>query len=229
MSNMLHAYFLHARPYRETSLLLEVFTAEQGRISAIWRGGRRTKSGVPQLFQPLLLAVVGSGELKALRQVEMAGPALMLAGAPLFSAFYLNEILVRLLPRDEPQPSLFAFYTDTLACLSHDDPAFLLRRFEGHLLEALGYGIDFGHDRDSGDLVSPTVGYDFHPEQGFSRSRAMATAISGATLLQLANGDFSSPEAALAVKKIHRQALSRLLGSRPLKSRELFLTAREKK
>lgn len=228
MSSMLHVYFLHARPYRETSLLLELLTAEQGRISGIWRGGRRSKSGVPQLFQPLLVEAAGAGELKTLRQVEMAGPALMLAGPALFSAFYLNEILVRLLPRDEPQPSLFAFYTDTLACLRHDDPAALLRRFEGHLLEALGYGIDFGHDSDSGELVSAAFGYDFHAERGFTRSRSAANAISGATLLMLADGDFSSPAAALAAKKIHRQALSRLLGNRPLKSRELFLAAREK-
>ncbi len=229
MSSMLHAYFLHARPYRETSLLLEIFSAEQGRISAVWKGGRRSKSGVPQLFQPLLVEIAGGGDLKGLRQVEMAGPALMLAGPALFSAFYLNEILVRLLPRDEAHPALFVFYADTLACLSQDEPALLLRRFEGHLLDALGYGIDFGHDSDSGDIVSPAFGYDFHPEHGFRRSHSLATAISGAILLQLANGDFSSPDAALVAKKIHRQALSRLLGSRPLKSRELFLAEREKK
>ncbi len=225
--SMLHAYFLHARPYRETSLLVELFTAEQGRMSGVWRGGRRSKRGVPQLFQPLLVEAAGTGELRTLRQVEMAGPALMLAGPALFSGFYLNEILVRLLPRDEPHPSLFVFYADTLACLLQEDPAVLLRRFEGHLLDALGYGIDFGHDSDSGEPVAAAFGYDFHPERGFTRSRSVA-AINGSVLMQLAAGDFSSPPAAAAAKKIHRLALSRLLGNRPLKSRELFQASREK-
>ncbi|MGH8492280.1 MAG: DNA repair protein RecO [Moraxellaceae bacterium] len=228
MSSMLHAYFLHARPYRETSLLLDLFTAEQGRISGVWRGGRRSKSGVPQLFQPLLIEAVGAGELKALRQVEMAGPALMLTGSALFSAFYLNEILVRLLPRDEPYPSLFVFYAETLGCLLQEEPAVLLRRFEGHLLDALGYGIDFGHDSDSGESVSTSFVYDFHPERGFTRSRSGAALIDGAVLMQLEQGDFSSPKAAAVAKRVHRMALSKLLGGRPLKSRELFLAAREK-
>jgi DNA repair protein RecO (recombination protein O) len=96
---MLHAYFLHSRPYRESSLLVDFFTAEQGRMSGVSRGVRKARGSVPQLFQPLLLDVAGTGELKTLKQVEMAGPALMLAGTPLFSAFYLNELLVRLLPR----------------------------------------------------------------------------------------------------------------------------------
>lgn len=225
---MLHAYLLHSRPYRETSLLVEALTAEQGRVAGIWRGGRRSKTGAPQLFQPLLIELVGTGELKTLRQLEMAGPALMLAGPALFSAFYLNEILVRLLPRDESHPDLFVFYADTLACLQQDEPAVLLRRFEGHLLDALGYGIDFAHDNDSGEPVQAAFGYDFHPERGFTRSRSVTTAISGAVLLRLAEGDFSLPAAAQAAKQVHRQALSRLLGNRPLKSRELFLVAREK-
>ncbi len=227
--SMLHAYFLHARPYRETSLLVDALTAEQGRVSGVWRGGRRNKNGVPQLFQPLLMDVAGEAELKNLRQVEMAGPALMLSGAALFSAFYLNEILVRLLPRDEPHPSLFVFYVETLGgLLGQDNPALLLRRFEGHLLDALGYGIDFGHDNESGEPVLAAFSYDFHPERGFSRSRATKAMFSGVTLMQLAAGDFSSPEAAAAAKQVHRLALARLLGSRPLKSRELFLAAREK-
>src|SRR6218665_58284 len=229
MSNMLHAYFLHARPYRETSLLVDALTAEQGRVSGVWRGGRRNKAGVPQLFQPLLLEAAGNGELKNLRQVEMAGPAMMLGGTALFSAFYMNEILVRLLPRDEPQPSLFVFYAETLgSLLRQDDPALLLSRFEGHLLDALGYGIDFGHDSESGEPVSAAFGYDFHPERGFSRSRSGKAILSGSALMQLEAGDFSSPEAAAAAKHVHRLALARLLGNRPLKSRELFLAAREK-
>lgn len=223
MTALLHAYFLHTRPYRETSLLVDVFSAESGRLSGVWRGGRRGKGSAAQLFQPLLVDAVGQGELKTLRQVEMAGPALMLAGTALFSAFYLNEILVRLLPRDEAQPGLFVAYADTLGCLQEGgDPASLLRKFECLLLDTLGYGIDFSHDSESGEPVSAAFDYDFHPERGFTRRRAAGAMVSGAALLQLADGDFVSPAAAAAAKRINRLALARLLGKRPLKSRELF-------
>lgn len=228
MTAMLHAYFLHSRRYRETSLLVDVFTAEQGRISGVWRGARRGKGSAPQLFQPLLLEAAGNSELKNLRQVEMAGSALMLGGTALFSAFYLNEILVRLLPRDEAQPGLFVAYADTLGCLLEgQDAAALLRKFECRLLDTLGYGIDFSHDSDSGEPVNPAFDYDFHPERGFSRRHMAGRAFPGEALLQLAAGEYSSPAAAAAAKRINRLALARLLGNRPLKSRELFLAGKD--
>ena len=229
MAALLHAYFLHTRPYRETSQLVELFTAEQGRLSGVWRGARRGRSSAPQLFQPLLVEAAGAAELKTLRQVEMAGPALMLSGTALFSAFYLNELLVRLLPREEAMPALFVAYAEALGHLQEGaEPAVRLRLFECQLLDMLGYGIDFGHDSDSGEPVNPAFDYDFHPERGFIRSHASRALVSGAVLERLAAGDFSSPAAASAAKRINRQALARLLGSRPLKSRELFLASRER-
>lgn len=228
MAALLHAYFLHTRPYRETSQLVELFTAEQGRLSAVLRGARRGKSSAPQLFQPLLVELAGGGELKTLRLAEAAGPALMLAGTALFSAFYLNEILVRLLPREEALPALFVAYAEVLGHLQDGaDPAARLRRFECQLLDVLGYGIDFSHDSDSGEPVDPAFGYDFHPERGFMRSHALQPLVSGTVLLQLAAGDWAAPAAAAAAKRINRLALARLLGGRPLKSRELFLASRE--
>ncbi|MDI1301046.1 MAG: DNA repair protein RecO [bacterium] len=227
MSAMLHAFFLHTRPYRETSLLVDVFTAESGRMSAVMRGGRRVKGGGAQLFQPLVIEIAGVTELKTIRRAEMAGMALMLKGTALFSAFYLNEILIRLLPREEPQQALFVAYADALGQLAENaDPAALLRTFECGLLDSLGYGIDFMHDSDSGETVSASCGYDFHPERGFTRSRGLH-AVSGAVLQLLAAGNFAEPAAALAAKRINRLALARLLGNKPLKSRELFLALRE--
>lgn len=220
---MLHAYFLHTRPYRETSLLVDVFTAEKGRLGVVWKGARRAKSGIPQLFQPLLLEVTGSAELKTLSQVEPAGPALSLVGNALFSAFYLNEILVRLLPREEDHSSLFLSYALTLGHLSESaSPAPLLRAFESELLDLLGYGIDFLQD-DQGLPIEQDVFYDYHPERGFTRvpiSRALAK---GKSILALASGSPMDTEVARLAKRINRMALGRLLGSRPLKSRELFL------
>lgn len=227
MPSMLHAFFLHTRPYRETSLLVDVFTAESGRFSAVMRGGRRAKGSAAQLFQPLVIELVGATELKTLRGAEVAGMALMLKGTALFSAFYLNEILIRLLPREEPQHTLFVAYADTLGQLAENvDPASLLRAFECSLLDSLGYGIDFTHDSDTGEPVMESARYDFHPEHGFTRSRSL-NAISGAVLSQLASGNFAEPPAASAAKRINRLALARLLGNKPLRSRELFLALRE--
>lgn len=227
MSTMLHAFFLHTRPYRETSLLVDVFTAESGRLSAVMRGGRRVKGSAVQLFQPLVIDIAGTTELKTMRRAEMAGMALMLKGTALFSAFYLNEILIRLLPREEPQHDLFVAYADALGQLAENaEPAALLRTFECSLLDTLGYGIDFMHDSDSGELVSESFAYDFHPDRGFTRSRGQH-AVNGVVLRQLAAGSFSGPEAASASKRINRLALARLLGNKPLKTRELFLALRE--
>lgn len=227
MSALWHAFFLHTRPYRETSLLVDVFTVEAGRISAVLRGVRGKKNNAPQLFQPLLVEAAGAGELKNLRHVEAAGMAIPLTGFALFSAFYLNELLTRLLPQGELQTDLFVAYTKTLSALSEGgDTAALLRLFEGELLGALGFGIDFSQDSVRGEPVSPAFNYDFHPERGFFRATSR-TAFSGAALQYCAAGNFTEPAAAAAAKRINRIALARFLGSKPLKSRELFLAARE--
>lgn len=230
MAALLHAWFLHTRAYRETSLLVEVFSAEAGRLSGSWRGGRRSKGGVAQLFQPLLLEAVGAGELKSVGRVEPAGPALRLAGTALFSGFYLNELLMRLLPREEPQPALFVAYAGCLGRLADGEtPEPLLRDFEARLLDTLGYGLDYGHDSDRGEPVAPEARYDYYPERGFVRTTVVAGSYPGAVLQALAGGHFGDAAAAAAAKRIHRQALARLLGPKPLKSRELFLDARDLK
>lgn len=227
MPALLHAYFLHTRAYRETSLLVEIFTAEAGRLSGIWRGGRRSKAGVPQLFQPLLVEVAGQGELRNLNKVESAGPALMLGGVRLFSGFYLNELLIRLLPREEAQHELFIAYAEVLGRLGEGEVAApLLRSFEVRLLDCLGYGIDYSRDSE-GEPVSAALAYDFHAERGFTRTTAVAGAVDGAVLLKLAQGNFGDSDAAQAAKRIHRIVLARLLGGKPLKSRELFIAAQD--
>lgn len=227
MTDLLHAYLLHARPYRETSLLLDVFTAEDGRCGAVMRAGRRARSQ-PQLFQPLLASLQGAGELRSVRVLEPAGPRLVLTGKALFSGFYLNELLSRLLPRDDVPPGLFVGYATTLGQLADGAPVeVLLRQFEATLLEALGYGIDYRHDADSGAPVCSGKHYGFHPERGLCHVAPGGQGWDGSVLLRIAVGP--SPEDAdawYAMKQIHRRALARLLGPRPLKSRELFLAGR---
>lgn len=227
MASLLHTYFLHTRPYRETSLLVEFFTAEAGRLSGVWRGAKRGKGGVPQLFQPMMLEATGQGELRNLHHVEATAPALRLVGVALFSGFYLNEILTRLLPREEAQPGLFVSYAETLGRLAEGEPpAPLLRTFEVQLLDCLGYGLDFAHDSD-GEPVAAGLNYEFYPERGFMRVYGREVGFGGTALLKLAEGNFHDPDAAQAAKRIHRAALARLLGDRPLKSRELFVSLSE--
>lgn len=224
---LLHAYFLHTRPYRETSLLVDVFTAEAGMVSGIMRGGRGSRRPSPQLFQPLHIELAGKSELKTLRQLELAGNAVTLQGASLFSAFYANELLVRLLPRDEVQSSLFLAYAELLGNLAlPQEPAVLLRRFETALLEVLGYAIDFTYDGAAGEAVKSEAYYAFHPEQGFYATTSSQAIATGRVLLSLAEGCFEGVEEARIAKQINRLALARLLGNRPLRSRELFLSSR---
>lgn len=224
---LLHAYLLHVRPYRETSVLVDVFTAEAGRFAAVWRGGRKARQSLPQLFQPLMVDAQGTAELKTLRAVESAGPAQQLAGPALFSGFYLNELLVRLLPRDEVQGALFVRYAQVLGELAEGgDVESRLRLFEALLLDVLGYGLDYRHDAETGAAILPDLHYDYHPERGFFRSRGGQGGIPGKLLMQLAEGCLDSPEAMRVCKQVHRRALAGLLGNRPLKSRELFLSSR---
>jgi DNA repair protein RecO (recombination protein O) len=224
MTVLLHTYLLHSRPYRETSRLTDLFTAESGRIAGIWRGGRRSRQTAPQLFQPLLVDAQGSGELRSLRQIEPAGPVLMLSGVALFSGFYLNELLNRLLPRDEAQTALFVSYAQVLGELAEGAAIeSTLRYFEQELLQVLGYGIDYAHAVDA--AIDAALHYDFHPERGFTRVPEGRLTYPGSALLALAAGERNTQEALILLKRIHRQALARLLGSRPLKSRELFLAS----
>jgi DNA repair protein RecO (recombination protein O) len=208
-------------------MLVNAFTAENGVVTGVMRGGRSSKRTSPQLFQPLMLDVAGKMELKTIRQAEPAGIAVNLQGVALFSALYLNELLVRLLPQDEPQPALFVAYVESLGKLSaSNEPAPLLRCFETQLLEALGYGIDFKCDSESGEEIQADRYYAFHPEQGFYATAASHAVAKGEALLQIAQGRFSEAEPARVAKLINRLALKRLLGNRPLKSRELFLSFR---
>ncbi|MDP2226398.1 MAG: DNA repair protein RecO [Moraxellaceae bacterium] len=226
MPGLMHAYLLHARPYRETSRLIDVFTAEQGRLGAIWRGARRGGGTQPQLFQPLLIDLHGNGELRTVRQIEPAGAALQLTGTPLFSGFYLNELLSRLLPREEVQIGLFSVYAEALGLLAEGkmiEP--LLRRFEHDLLEVLGFGIDFGCE-GTGEPIQPDFSYAFFVERGFLRVTSIERGWPGELLLRIADGVSLDEDVLRALKSIHRLAISSLLGGRPLKSRELFQTVR---
>lgn len=139
------AFVLHARPYRDTSLLVELLTAERGRLTVLARGVRNQRSrfnGLLVPFSPLLVSFSGKTDLQVLRQVEANGLSYNLRGNMLLSGFYLNELLIRLLQRHEPHPNVYQAYQYTLNVLADTvQPEPALRLFEKYLLVDIGYGL----------------------------------------------------------------------------------------
>jgi len=214
--------------------LLEVLTAEYGRLSLVARGARRKARGgssgsaLLQPFIPLLLSFSGRAELKSLTAKEAAGKLHELRGERLFSAMYVNELLVRLLHRHDPHPQLFAAYTEALQALAREDVVdTTLRHFEFKLLDELGYSFDLALDADSGERVQAHLWYHYIPDLGLV-AKADATdpsrsAYAGADLIIMAGGQFGG-SVRVTAKRLLRQALAGHLGDAPLRSRELFRT-----
>jgi DNA repair protein RecO (recombination protein O) len=232
MESLHPAFVLHTRDYRDTSLLVEFFTPLYGRVSAVARGARSVKRGssqraILQPFQPLLIDIVGRTELKTLRHVEARGAAFPLRAQVLYSALYLNELLCRLLHRDDAHAELFGDYGNTLKQLA--DSALLdvlLRQFEMRLLEELGYGFSLAYAADNGEPITANVFYEFDTQQGLIAAYANnPRAVKGKDILDFVAGDYS-PEARRALKQLCRQALRPHLGPQPLRTRELFITDR---
>lgn len=187
------AFVLHGRAYRETSMLLECFTRDHGRIGLVARGVRKEKSRLPRaLLQPLTpisLAWSGTGELGTLTAIEARADPLVFVGEPLLCGLYLNELLLRLTVRQDAHAELFAAYAQTLERLaSGEATAWTLRRFERDLLEHLGYGLNPTIDAQTGTSVEATAIYGYRHELGpvLWRSGADGQKVSGATLLALA-------------------------------------------
>lgn len=222
------AYILHARDYRDTSLIVEVFTEQGERVSAIARGARSQRRGVSQrsLLQPFLpvwVELSGAGELKLLKQVESRAGAISLQRQGLFSGLYLNELLCRLLHRDDPHPDLFPEYEQVLPqLLELDRLDIALRHFELRLLEVLGYGLDLTSDVE-GEPINAALRYQFYPSQGLIIApHRDETALSGRALRDFVAGDYNV-DARRTLKWLCRAALQPLLGTKPLRSRSLFM------
>lgn len=227
-----NAFILHYRSYRETSLLLELFTEEYGRITLVSRGVRKSKSPAKALlqpFNPLLVSWQGKSELMTLTGVEANGAAVQLRGVCLLSAFYLNEVLMRVLHKHDPHPHLYTVYHKTLVELhSQELPEKTLRLFEKHLLEELGYGLQLERDISQGLSLVAEKYYRFYPEQGFDvlkedvASAAMAMVFTGKSLIALATEQLDDAESLRDAKRLMRFVLAPLLGPQPLQSRKLF-------
>jgi DNA repair protein RecO (recombination protein O) len=222
------AFVLHRREYGNTSLLLEILGAGQGRVAAIAKGARRPRqmaSALLQPFQPLWLAMSGRGEVRTLTAVEDAGAPIHLQGAALLAGFYLNELLLRMLARHDPHDALFVFYQSTLSRLAEDgDLESHLRRFERHLLAELGYGLLLDRVVDDGAPVSTEAVYVYERERGprYPGERVPGPPVSGATLLALAHDEPLGLDQRREARTLLRYVLEPHLGARPLKSRELY-------
>lgn len=211
------AWLLHRHAFRNTSLIVDLFLPDKGRIGAVARGGRRTPALAP--FRPLWVDLKASaGELFTVRQIEPRGPALPLRGTALYCGFYLNELLMRLLHRGEPQPDLWSAYQDSLAALTGDTPLDVtLRRFERVLLDEIGYALVLDHDAD-GQPLDDDGCYQWQPHTGL----VIATeGYSGHLLRALAEDRWDDAVRRIA-KPLFRAALAPYLGDKPLHSRELF-------
>lgn len=223
------AFLLHRKPYRDTSLLIEAFSENHGRLGLVARGARSRRGGVASLlqpFQPLLLSWSGRGELHTLTAAEPQGPPLSLQAHSLISGFYLNELLMRLLPRDDPHPILYQRYADTLHRLATNAlDEWWLRLFERDLLQELGYGLLLTQEGGSGEMVQADAIYCYHPEFGPQQQNDDNThclRVHGDTLLSLAGGSVPDECNRSEAKRLMRGVLAGYLGNRPLASRELF-------
>src|SRR5258705_2850549 len=168
------AFVLPNYPYRETSLVLEVFTQNHGRVALVARGARRPRSalrGVLLAFQPLLLSWAGKSELRTLHKAEWRGGLPQLKGTALLCGFYLNELMLKLLPRDDPHEQLYQTYHRTLHALCNGSAhAVTLRRFEQIMLKELGYALPLERDGASGEAIQEDATYHFVIGRGPVRS-----------------------------------------------------------
>ncbi|BDU22303.1 DNA repair protein RecO [Dyella sp. GSA-30] len=230
-------YILHARPYRETSLLLECLTRDFGRIGMVARGVRsergkaRLQRALLEPFQPLAVDLLMRGELATLRGVEAAGMPLRLVGDANLAGLYLNELIVRLTGRQDPLSDLFDAYAMTLPRLATESLAWSLRRFERDLLDALGYALQLEFEAENGEPVEPERFYRYHVELGpVPCLPGTAQALRGRDLLALAQDQ--SPDAAglSALRNMMRDVIRFYLNGGELRAWRVFggMAARER-
>ena len=223
------AFVLHSYPFRETSLIIEAFSRSHGRLAIVARGARRPKSvlrGVLMNFQPLLLSWFGKGEVRTLHSAEWQGGQPYLQGTALMCGFYLNELLINMLARDDPHGQLFDYYRATLYRLANEsDHAATPRCFEKHLLQELGYALILEYQAGGNKPIQPEVCYRYAVERGAMPDDSdMQTGLPvlGKTLLDIAADDYSDPVTAQQSKQLMRLLLNHHLGGKILHTRELI-------
>lgn len=219
------AFILHARAWRETSLLLEVFTPDFGRVGLVARGVRGARARLPRsLLEPmqrLRMGWTGRGELYTLTAVEPDGALHALRGDALLSAMYVNELLVRLVARNDPHPHLFERYAKLLDELPDASSlAWSLRCFERDLLATLGYALQLQVAADSGEVIDAARSYDYLPESGAVAAGANpgGVRLRGSALLALASGAQPNARDMVDLRRLMRTLIGVHVGERGLQS-----------
>jgi DNA repair protein RecO (recombination protein O) len=225
------AFVLHSYPYSETSLLLEVFSRAHGRLPVLAKGARRPRSnlrGLLMAFQPLSLGWSGRGEVRTLNGCEWNGGQPLLSGDALLCGFYLNELLLRLMAREDPHEILFDHYAAALRSLGEGaDRARALRTFEIALLKELGYAVMLDREAGGSAPVEPQRDYFYEPDRGpvpvSGVEEASGKAVfSGRTLLAIAQENFGDPTVLPQYKQLMRLLINHRLDKQPLHSRGVF-------
>jgi DNA repair protein RecO (recombination protein O) len=220
------AFLIHRRAFKDSSLLLDFFTQEHGKIRLVGRGQRKSKTPL-QIFQQMNISFVGRGELKTLSGWEVDDQPRNLQGETLILGMYANELIVRLMQDHDPHAGLFEVYKQFISQLSHltqQQRHWSLRLFENNLLSELGYGHNLAQDMNDNDIVSD-VNYEYQPQSGFARNDTGK--ISGNTIQLMRTQDVSQRpdvEQLKVCRDLNRTRLQLLLGDKPLQSRSLFFT-----
>jgi DNA repair protein RecO (recombination protein O) len=226
------AYVLHQYAYRDTSRIVEAFTAEHGRLSLFARGAAGPKSALRAVlrpFQRLLVSWSGKAEACQLVGAEIDGIATNLPPERLMSGFYVNELLLKLTVRADPHPAIFAAYADLVDSLSAGgDEESHLRRFEKRLLDDLGYGLELAQTNE-GEPIQADGYYRFKPQGGPQACVADAPgAVYGQSLADLEAEQFDDARSLRDAKRVLRSAIDACLEGRSLKSREVMLALRRR-
>lgn len=224
-------FVLHTYPYSETSLIADAFVRGAGRVALLAKGARRPRSNVRGLlvsFQPVALAWAGKGEIRTLTRIEWVGGMPLPRGENLLCGFYLNELLMRTIAREDPHDALFEHYAHALDDLARGNQAGpALRSFEKRLLQELGYAMTLTKTAD-GEAVEPDDLYTYGPERGvvraiqFGQGHENAVRVHGKTLLDLHEDEFTDARTQLEAKQLMRHLINHRLDDRPLLSRQVF-------
>ena len=232
------AYVLHHRPYRDTSRILELFTRDHGRVSVFARGTKGARKGAQALasmlqpFNRLLVSWVAGAEAGQLTGAEFDGGICAMPPERLVSAFYLNELLLKLCARHDGHPDIFALYAhviDALKTAPEEIPP--MRIFEKRLLETLGYGLALDRDAASGLPLEDDAVYYYRLEQGAIRANGVADSpltFRGRSLRCLAREELTDRESCADARRLLRAALDRCLEGRELKTRQVMQALRRK-
>jgi DNA repair protein RecO (recombination protein O) len=222
-------YLLHQRPYLETSLLLDVFSRNYGRTTLIAKGVKRKKSrtwGILAPFQQLIMAWTGKGEVKTMTNAEALTLRKEIRGERLFCGYYINELILRMLHRNDPHEMLFDSYQFALEALVREsDLERTLRIFEKRLLQELGYGLHLSNDTYTGAKIEPSTRYRYVAEVGpviDNGEEYSGIVLHGESLRALNDEESFSALHRRELKKLTRATLDRHLDGRPLHSRGMF-------